>query len=170
PPSGSTFTIPAGITLTIQPGTVVRLKGGISLIVNGTLSASGTAPDPMVFDSLSTQWGGINVATTGTISLSGCTIQNFGTWPVYGTVPQVASLFGANAFVPRADGKFNAIRIRGSTISASVTLTRPDPGFCYITDGFPLLVSGAGGPVLTIADLTMIKFGGANSYLQIGGS
>src|SRR5262249_35786862 len=146
PPSGSTFTIPAGITLTIQPGTVVRLKGGISLIVNGTLSASGTAPDPMVFDSLSTQWGGINVATTGPISLSGCTIQNFGTWPVYGTVPQVASLFGANAFVPRADGKFNAIRIRGSTISESVTLTRPDPGFCYISDGFPLLVSGAGGP------------------------
>jgi nitrous oxidase accessory protein NosD len=178
PASGTTFTVPSGLTLTIQPGTTVRLAGGVSLIVDGSLSATGTAPSPMLFDVTppAAQWGGITVTTAGSLSLDGCTIQDFGTYPVQGTIPQVAGVFAANTFVARADGRFNAIQLHGSqqaTVTTSVTLSRPAPGFCYITDSGALVIAGAAGPVLTIADGTVIKFTPGNYLLvalnDIGG-
>ncbi|MEQ1833864.1 MAG: right-handed parallel beta-helix repeat-containing protein [Candidatus Eisenbacteria bacterium] len=172
PPTGVVFTIPAATSLTIQPGTLVRIKGGVSIVVNGTLNASGTQLSPTTFDVTPsfTQWGGFELATTAAFTLSGCNVQAFGTYPVHGTIPQVASVFSTNVFVPRADGHFNAIWLRGSTLTASITLTAPGPDFCYVTsnsDAFE--IAGAGAPVLTIADRTVIKFG-ASTYLRTGTS
>ena len=45
----SSLTIPTGVVLTIQPGTVVKLSG--SLTVNGTLTSSGTAANPVYITS-----------------------------------------------------------------------------------------------------------------------
>jgi hypothetical protein len=170
PSSGTTFTIPTGRTLTIQPGTTVRVKGGVSISAAGTLEASGTLPSPTVFDVTPafTQWGGIVAATGGVLAMSGCTIQNFGTYPADGTIQQVASLFANNAFVPRADGHFNAIRLRSSTITSSITLSSAPYPFCYITAGSAALeVRNAANPVLTIGPQTVIKFSGG-SFLRAG--
>jgi hypothetical protein len=165
PTTGTTFTIPAGLTLTIQPSTLVRLKGGVSLVVAGTLNATGATFD---VTPTFTQWGGVVASTGGVLTMSGCTIQNFGTYPADGTVQQVAALFANNTFVPRADGLFNAIRLRSSTIAASLTLSAAPNPFCYIT--FPsaaIEVRNAANPVLTIGSNTVIKFS-PNSHLRTG--
>ena len=88
-------TVPSGVTLTIEPGTVVRFlalsddqSGGANssrseLIVEGTLSAVGTAGSPIVFTSSSANpakgdWYGIRVlinAANGAVTLSHCTVE-----------------------------------------------------------------------------------------------
>jgi Right handed beta helix region/Vacuolar protein sorting-associated protein 62 len=48
PYTGGT-TIEPGVTVTVEPGVEIRLGYGTPIIVNGTLSAAGTAEDPIVF-------------------------------------------------------------------------------------------------------------------------
>src|SRR5581483_917324 len=43
--------VPAGKTLSIQPGTVIKFNAGLSLTIDGTLSAPGAAAQPIVFTS-----------------------------------------------------------------------------------------------------------------------
>ncbi|MFW5465166.1 cutinase family protein, partial [Knoellia sp. CPCC 206391] len=47
----SSFTVPAGTTLTLNPGAVLK-SSGTGLIVGGTLTAAGTATNPVVFTSI----------------------------------------------------------------------------------------------------------------------
>jgi hypothetical protein len=49
--SGSSITVPTGKTLTIEPGAIVKISG-MSLTVNGTLTAAGTAGNQIYFTSL----------------------------------------------------------------------------------------------------------------------
>ena len=44
-----TLTIPAGSTLHVEPGVAVRCGAGVSVVVEGTLIARGTAQEPIVF-------------------------------------------------------------------------------------------------------------------------
>ena len=46
-------TVPLGDTLTVSPGQIVKSSNNNSLLVNGTLSARGTALQPVVFDVVS---------------------------------------------------------------------------------------------------------------------
>lgn len=46
------YTVPQTATLTIEPGVAVKFDNASSLKVNGTLSAQGTAAEPIVFTSL----------------------------------------------------------------------------------------------------------------------
>jgi len=169
PSSGTTLTLTAGNTLTIDPGTTIRMGPDVSLILDGTMIANGTGPQPIVFrvqDGF-TQWGGISIGAGGAAAMSNCTVQEFGTYPVTGTIPQVAPLFGANTFVARGDGHFNAIQLRASTIAASITLSKPPASFCYATGAGTFDVRGGASPVLTIADRTTIKWA-SGALLRVG--
>ncbi len=64
-----TATVPDGYTLTIEPG--VRVLGrsySTILRVQGTLSAVGTADNPIIFDKETTSWGGIDFEYADTSS------------------------------------------------------------------------------------------------------
>lgn len=66
-------TVPAGMTLTLAPGTVVKAASGKSLIVRGTLAATGTGQQKIVFQGKDAtapgSWGGIAVASGGSATL-----------------------------------------------------------------------------------------------------
>jgi hypothetical protein len=88
--SGSVL-VPAGVTLKILPGSTVKFPAGASLIVNGTLNASGNfVVDPIVFTSTASTssgaWGSIVLSGSGASgsTLSSCNIQ-------YGTEVDVNS-------------------------------------------------------------------------------
>jgi hypothetical protein len=74
-------TIPSGVTLTIAPGTVLVVAAGnnytISISSGGTLNATGTADNPIVFrsdTSARTSWNGLH--QYGTLKLEYCVIQD----------------------------------------------------------------------------------------------
>lgn len=75
----------AGGSLTIQPGAEVRYMYGrehASLIVRGTLTAQGTATDPIVFNptpgDYAEEWGGIQCLGGSSVNLSYVNINNAG--------------------------------------------------------------------------------------------
>ncbi len=172
PSTGTTLTIPNLATLLIEPGVTVQLRAGVSLVVNsgGTFSANGTSASKIQFAPVlaGTLWGGIRCVSGATLSMNDCELLGFGTFPVEGTIPQVAGLFASNTFVKSGSGTFNAIRLIDGIVDASLELSAPPADFCYITaTSTALEVHGAGGPILTIADGTVIKFA-SGSYLRTG--
>lgn len=73
----SHLVVPAGQNLIITPGTVIRFAEGIYLDVYGTLTAVGTAEDPIVFEGFDeTRWGGIGVFSTGQVTMHHCEISS----------------------------------------------------------------------------------------------
>lgn len=78
--SGSPFivtancTVPSGQALTIQPGVTVTIGQGLSIIANGTISAIGTAAQPIIFKgaSPSLYWSEVGINYSGAPS----TFQN----------------------------------------------------------------------------------------------
>ncbi|MEQ1831429.1 MAG: FlgD immunoglobulin-like domain containing protein [Candidatus Eisenbacteria bacterium] len=147
--------VPAGVTLTIDPGVVVQFKPGKALSVanGGSLVAVGQPGQAILFQSelSGDPWAGVQCAPGAALSMSDCTFETNGGYPVRGTIQQVASLFATNAFVPSPDGRFNAIELIGGTVTANTTLKSPQPQFCYITARFANLnIAGAGGPTLTV--------------------
>ena len=48
----NSLTINEGVTLTIQPATIIKSNTSGSIIVDGTLSAVGTAGSPIIFTSI----------------------------------------------------------------------------------------------------------------------
>jgi RHS repeat-associated protein len=64
------LTVPQGITLTVGAGQVVKANGK-SLIVNGTMTAQGTAAQPIIFTSFQDDSAGGNTDNDGTGTSSG---------------------------------------------------------------------------------------------------
>ncbi len=63
--------IPAGIQLSVKPGVQVRFARGASLLIEGEISACGTAADPIIFTSASDNptpgdWGNLRFITADT--------------------------------------------------------------------------------------------------------
>src|SRR5262249_3779351 len=99
------------------------------------------------------------ILNNSTPAASGCTFHSdFGTFPVSGYAPTLFPVVSTSTFLPRADGRFNGIQVYGSTLDVDVTLARPSAGVCYITDGNPIVLSAATGPILQIANFTCLKF------------
>jgi parallel beta-helix repeat protein len=74
----NSITINSGVTLTVTPGSVLSFTSGASLIVNGTLNASGTLSSPITFNFISpTTQNGIqfNSGSSGS-TISYCKILN----------------------------------------------------------------------------------------------
>jgi len=70
----SNATVNAGVTLTVQEGTGLYFASGTNLIVNGTLNASGTSTNGIIFTkSGANNWGGIQF-NSGSGNLQYCTI------------------------------------------------------------------------------------------------
>jgi parallel beta-helix repeat protein len=67
-------TVPAGKTLTILPGTKIKTSSGKGIIINGTLNAVGTSETPIVFESSSGSWGGIDLISSSSSVLEYCEI------------------------------------------------------------------------------------------------
>jgi hypothetical protein len=65
-------TINAGVTVTIAPGAEIQAKEGLSLTVNGTLEAVGTADAKVAFlpTADATRWGGIIANAGGSVHLA----------------------------------------------------------------------------------------------------
>ncbi|KAF0140465.1 MAG: hypothetical protein FD122_2480 [Stygiobacter sp.] len=70
-------TVNSGITLTIQSGTGLYFASGTNLTVNGTLNASGTSTNGIIFTkSGANNWGGIQFNSGSNGNIQYCTIQN----------------------------------------------------------------------------------------------
>jgi hypothetical protein len=83
-PSGNPYiisanaTVPGGQTLTIQPGVIVWIGQGISMTVNGAISAVGTSPSHITFQApiTSQYWNTINVNNSFTNVFNYCDFVN----------------------------------------------------------------------------------------------
>src|SRR5215472_1672558 len=73
----SSVAIAAGVTITIAPGAKVTVANGATIVVNGTLTASSATPTHASLSGSS--WGGIVVASGGTLSLDGVDITGAST-------------------------------------------------------------------------------------------
>jgi hypothetical protein len=64
----SNVVISPGASLSIEPGTQVLFRSGVFLTADGTLDASGTVEEPILFRpfELNSRWGGIVLGRTGT--------------------------------------------------------------------------------------------------------
>lgn len=119
--------IDAGATLTIVPGTVIRMGNGNSrLIVNGTLSAVGTAAQPIRFTSGKAipapgDWGRIAFGPTSTDNLLDYVIAEYGGAGIDAENPMIdirtSSLTMRNSTVQRSDEDGIAVRDSSPTIS-----------------------------------------------------
>ncbi len=71
------ITVPSGQTLIIEPGVEVNLQGRYKLKVNGNLQANGTADDIITFttDNPAVGWGGLEIQSSVTCTLSYCRIE-----------------------------------------------------------------------------------------------
>lgn len=72
----TSVTIAAGVTVTIAPGAVVTAAPGVTITVAGTLKSSSQTTHAKI---TATSWGGISVASGGTLSLVGVDLENAGT-------------------------------------------------------------------------------------------
>jgi hypothetical protein len=175
-PPGATLTIHGGATLTILPGTTVAFMPAKSLVVGGAspdsgfieADGSGAGISFQLADSQTQPWGNIRFSAASRANISNCVFRDYGSYPCSGPVRIVAPLFSQNAFVHRADGKFNAIELTAGNVVQSATLSRPPTGFCYITTvNADITVGGPGTAVLTIETGTVLKVN-TNTYLGMG--
>ncbi|MEE9150557.1 MAG: right-handed parallel beta-helix repeat-containing protein, partial [Thermoplasmata archaeon] len=79
-------TVESGVTLTIEPGVEIKFNGSYSLIVNGTLNATGSYSQPINFTSNQTtpsegDWQGI-ILQSANNTLDYCQIS-YGNYPLY---------------------------------------------------------------------------------------
>jgi hypothetical protein len=74
----NTVSVPSGTTLTVMPGAVVKFSSGVSLTVNGTISAQGTSTTPIQFTSATGttpgSWNSVTVQNGNSI-FKYCTFQ-----------------------------------------------------------------------------------------------
>jgi hypothetical protein len=68
-----TVTIAPSVTITIAPGAVVTLDATAKIVVQGTLKASSQATHAKLTGA---SWGGVEVASGGTLSLVGVDVEN----------------------------------------------------------------------------------------------
>ncbi len=103
--------------------------------------------------------------------ISNCIFQNNSKYPIVIAISMVGQLLNSmNSFIPRGDGKFNAIYVRGGTINESVTWPVPPTQFCYrILNDQDITIQGSSNPVLTLLPGTVIKMYG-NSSVVVGGN
>lgn len=101
---------------------------------------------------------------------TGCTFKDFGGYAATGFIPDVGLLFANNVFVPNGSGQFNAIQLKSATLTQTASLSTPDAGFCYITDGGDINVGlEPNDPVLTIGTNTVLKFASGSRLLTGSG-
>jgi hypothetical protein len=69
------ITISSGATLTVAPGTQIQIADSASITLQGTMSVGGTKAEPVTWTGLaSTYWGGLNIPSGGSLSMT------YGVW------------------------------------------------------------------------------------------
>src|SRR5262249_31574645 len=69
--------IASGVTVTIAPGAKITIAAGASIVVKGTLSTSSSGSHAVLGDG-NAKWGGIVVASGGTLALDGVDLKKAG--------------------------------------------------------------------------------------------
>jgi len=78
-------TVSSGATLTLEPGVEVRFDANRTLTIQGTLNATGTLAQGILFTrNTASNWSSITFSSMGTGSMSYCTIEN-ATYGIYKT-------------------------------------------------------------------------------------
>jgi len=90
-------------------------------------------------------------------TLTGNTINQGSTLPISTDLDCLDNLVFGNTIVPRGDDVYNGIRIYNSTVTESMTMPTLPHGFVYFLESTTINVAGPAGPVLTIADGSIIK-------------
>jgi len=143
--------LPAGATLTVEPGVTARFGQAVSLMINGTLLADGSAASPITFEGSSAtvgHWSGIYLEGTSGSPLSGSlldyvTVRDGG---YYGSRPGNLHLYYASATVSNAtltNGQYNGVyggsggvaHISNSTISNNGTASPQEDFAIRFADG-----------------------------------
>ena len=141
----------AGATLTVEPGVTARFGQGVSLMINGTLLADGSAALPIIFEGTSAtagHWSGVYLEGTSGSPLSGnvldyVTIRDGG---YYGSRPANLYLYYASATVSNSsltNSKYNGVyggsggvaHISNSTISNNGTSSPEEDFALRFADG-----------------------------------
>ena len=106
--------VPAGKTLTVQPGTVVQFARNVSLFVDGTLTAVGTAGQTITFTSAgdNSPIGGGNTASPGDWSRI-----SFGATSTSNVLDRVVVRYGGRFSVPMVEAVGAPLTLTNSTIS-----------------------------------------------------
>ncbi len=180
----SSQTVGTGATLTVCPGAYTALASGTSLTVNGTLSAAGTASNPITFTSKSAtpapgDWYGITL-DGGPNALTYCNIY----YPQYGIVDynsstnqlqnctvQNASYCGVYAYnTPKTQG---ALSLIGCTLSQDYTGLAVNNGRADLQQTLISRTTNGNGISLINANVYMYQSndtGNANFGVMVSGS
>jgi flagellar hook assembly protein FlgD len=92
----ATVTVSSGVVLTVDPGVTVKLSPGTSLVLNGTLTALGTASSPITFTSNAASpkagdWGALSFAAGSSASQATYALVSYGGSGQSGAVTLVSS-------------------------------------------------------------------------------
>ncbi len=99
----------------------------------------------------------ITSSPTAGANLTGNTINQGASRPIFTRLEYVDNLVFGNTINPRADGVYNGIHIQTSTISESWTMPDLPHDFLYYITDATIYVRGASGPVLTIPSGQIVK-------------
>jgi RHS repeat-associated protein len=177
-------TVASGVTLTMQPGVIVKFSGTLrQLIVNGTLSASGTGGSPIYFTSLqddsvggdtggdgptsgsASQWANISIQSGGQATLSNIE----GRYGGNGGSGLMAVSGGASLVLQDSTIEHNGsygIRLSGSTTTATASIVHST--LSDNSDG----VSASGNTQVAISGRSMLvsnRHEGFNQSAKNGG-
>ena len=126
----------------------LKIDGGEPAVTASTFSANKHAMD-------------IQDPSTGT-GISGNQVLPQTSYAALVAAGAVENVVGRSNFVPRTDGRLNALMINSSTITASTTWPVPPTDFVYAADsgfgGDVVNIAGASSPVLTLLPTTVFKF------------
>lgn len=137
------ITVPAGTSLTVQPGAIVQFAANVGLFVTGTLTATGTAENPIRFvggKGTANEWRGIQVTGTGAADLDWCEISSAGYWDSVGLLKTGTGALTLKNSTLRGNGG-DGLRIDGSTGTHEIT------GCAFVSNGNGVFVKNQSVPV-----------------------
>lgn len=135
--------VPAGTSLAIQPGVAVHFAQAVGLFVTGTLTAAGTAENPIRFTGTTgtpNWWRGIQVSAAGSADLNWCEVSASGYWDGVGLLKTGSGALALNNSTLRGNGG-DGLRIDGSTGAHQIS------GCSFISNSNGVLAKNQSSPI-----------------------